>query len=141
MDADEDVWLTRDWRTSIGVSAESAVSGISRTAQADLRTFRSDRTEFLGIGAVVELISLLFAQNGFDVAAAAQHSQHKHTVAVESIRDDVLADWERANARTEIVITLSIITVGLLAFRWIVNRMPVLKEHPDYPAETSTEGK
>ncbi|MDO8491052.1 MAG: NrfD/PsrC family molybdoenzyme membrane anchor subunit [Dehalococcoidia bacterium] len=36
---------------------------------------------------------------------------------------------------TEIAITLAIVTVGLLAFRWIVNRMPILYEHPDYPAE------
>lgn len=34
---------------------------------------------------------------------------------------------------TEVAITLAIVTVGLLTFRWIVNRMPVLQEHPDYP--------
>lgn len=32
----------------------------------------------------------------------------------------------------EFVITLSIVTVGLLAFRWIVNRMPILRDHPAY---------
>jgi Ni/Fe-hydrogenase subunit HybB-like protein len=32
----------------------------------------------------------------------------------------------------EFVVTISIITVGLLTFRWIVNRMPVLYDHPDY---------
>ncbi|MFH1010478.1 MAG: NrfD/PsrC family molybdoenzyme membrane anchor subunit [bacterium] len=36
---------------------------------------------------------------------------------------------------TEFVVTITIITVGLLTFRWIVNRMPVLWEHPDYPSE------
>jgi Ni/Fe-hydrogenase subunit HybB-like protein len=34
----------------------------------------------------------------------------------------------------EIVVTLTIVTVGLLTFRWIVNRMPVLREHPDFEA-------
>jgi len=32
----------------------------------------------------------------------------------------------------EFVIVLTIITIHLLTFRWIVNRMPVLREHPDY---------
>jgi len=35
----------------------------------------------------------------------------------------------------EITITITIITVGLLTFRWIVNRMPVLYVHPSYPVE------
>jgi hypothetical protein len=32
----------------------------------------------------------------------------------------------------EIVTSITIITIGVLTFRWIVNRMPVLREHPDY---------
>jgi len=32
----------------------------------------------------------------------------------------------------EFVVTACIVTMGLLAFRWIVNRMPVLHEHPDF---------
>lgn len=36
---------------------------------------------------------------------------------------------------TEIMISVTIITVFLLSFRWIVNRMPVLRKHPDYPDE------
>ncbi len=32
----------------------------------------------------------------------------------------------------EVVTTITIITLGLLTFRWIVNRMPVLHEHPEY---------
>ena len=35
----------------------------------------------------------------------------------------------------EFAVTISIVTVGLLTFRWIVNRMPVLYDHPMYPAE------
>lgn len=36
---------------------------------------------------------------------------------------------------TEFMVTITIITVGLLTFRWIVNRMPVLWEHPEYEPE------
>jgi Ni/Fe-hydrogenase subunit HybB-like protein len=32
----------------------------------------------------------------------------------------------------EILTTVTIVTLGVLTFRWIVNRMPVLREHPDY---------
>ena len=33
----------------------------------------------------------------------------------------------------EVMVSVTIITIGILMFRWIVNRMPVLREHPDYP--------
>lgn len=32
----------------------------------------------------------------------------------------------------ELITSITIITLGLLTFRWIVNRMPVLREHPEY---------
>ncbi len=35
---------------------------------------------------------------------------------------------------TELVITIGVITMGVLAFRWIVNRMAILYDHPDYEA-------
>jgi Ni/Fe-hydrogenase subunit HybB-like protein len=35
----------------------------------------------------------------------------------------------------EVAIVLSILTFHILLFRWILNRMPVLREHPDYPEE------
>jgi len=36
---------------------------------------------------------------------------------------------------SEFAITIFVVTVGLLTFRWIVNRMPVLYVHPKYPVE------
>jgi Ni/Fe-hydrogenase subunit HybB-like protein len=33
----------------------------------------------------------------------------------------------------EVMISVTIITIGVMMFRWIVNRMPVLHEHPDFP--------
>lgn len=35
-------------------------------------------------------------------------------------------DWK------EIWISITIVTAGVLVFRWIVNRMPILNKHPDY---------
>lgn len=35
----------------------------------------------------------------------------------------------------EFMITISIVTVGLLTFRWIVNRMPVLHDQPEFEPE------
>ncbi len=34
---------------------------------------------------------------------------------------------------TEIMMTVTIITFGLVLFKWIVNRVPVLKPDPKYP--------
>jgi Ni/Fe-hydrogenase subunit HybB-like protein len=33
----------------------------------------------------------------------------------------------------EIMVSVTIITIGILTFRWIVNRMPVLREDPSFP--------
>ncbi|MFC1945316.1 NrfD/PsrC family molybdoenzyme membrane anchor subunit [Chloroflexota bacterium] len=35
----------------------------------------------------------------------------------------------------EIVITITLVTMGLLVYKWIVNRLPVLKPHPEYGDE------
>ncbi len=35
----------------------------------------------------------------------------------------------------EYVVTITVITAGLLTFRWMVNRMPVLRDHPGYAVE------
>ena len=35
----------------------------------------------------------------------------------------------------EFVVTIMVVTTGLITFRWIVNRMPVLYDHPDYPPQ------
>ena len=36
----------------------------------------------------------------------------------------------------EITITVTIITIGVLVFQWMVNRMPILLQHPDYAGES-----
>ena len=49
----------------------------------------------------------------------------------------VALNWNVANRYVpswmEILTSLTIITIGVLTFRWIVNRMPILREHPAYP--------
>lgn len=32
----------------------------------------------------------------------------------------------------EVIVVLAVITIEILVYRWIVNRMPVLRQHPDY---------
>ena len=39
-----------------------------------------------------------------------------------------------APAWTEIWVTVSLITLAVVVFRWIAHRMPIMYEHPDYPA-------
>lgn len=45
-------------------------------------------------------------------------------------------NWNVANRYVpswmEVWVSLTIITIGVLVFRWIVNRMPILVEHPKY---------
>ncbi len=37
----------------------------------------------------------------------------------------------------EFLIVIAVITIEILVYRWIVNRMPVLREHPEYKGEHS----
>jgi Ni/Fe-hydrogenase subunit HybB-like protein len=39
-----------------------------------------------------------------------------------------------APAWTEVWVTVSLITLAVVVFRWIANRMPIMYEYPDYPA-------
>jgi Ni/Fe-hydrogenase subunit HybB-like protein len=32
----------------------------------------------------------------------------------------------------EVVLTTTVVTIGILTFRWIMNRMPILCDHPDF---------
>ncbi len=48
----------------------------------------------------------------------------------------VAMNWNVANRYVpswmEILMSVTIITIGVLTFRWIVNRMPILREHPAF---------
>jgi Ni/Fe-hydrogenase subunit HybB-like protein len=50
----------------------------------------------------------------------------------------IAVNWSRPTpyypSWMEIVVSLTIVTIGVITFRWIVNRMPVLRQHPGYDA-------
>lgn len=50
-----------------------------------------------------------------------------------NVADRYLPSW------MEVLTSIAIVTLGLLTFRWIVNRMPVLREHPEYRGAHLTE--
>jgi Ni/Fe-hydrogenase subunit HybB-like protein len=35
----------------------------------------------------------------------------------------------------EVMLTVTVVTIGILTFQWIMNRMPILYEHPDFEPE------
>jgi hypothetical protein len=35
----------------------------------------------------------------------------------------------------EFIVILAVVAIEIIVYRWIVNRMPVLADHPDYPEE------
>jgi Ni/Fe-hydrogenase subunit HybB-like protein len=49
----------------------------------------------------------------------------------------VAMNWSRPESYypqwMEVMVSVTIVTIGVLTFRWIVNRMPVLREQPGYP--------
>ena len=51
----------------------------------------------------------------------------------------IALNWELADRELfywkEFLIVIGVITIEILVYRWIVNRMPVLREHPDYKGE------
>ncbi len=61
-------------------------------------------------------------------------------VVLDRINTSVIAfNWNAAERYyphwMEVTITIGIITMEILAFRWIVNRMAILYDHPDYPSD------
>jgi Ni/Fe-hydrogenase subunit HybB-like protein len=61
-------------------------------------------------------------------------------IVLNRINTSVIAfNWNAAERYyplwTEIVITIGVITMGVLTFRWIVNRMAILYDHPRYKLE------
>ena len=48
-------------------------------------------------------------------------------------------NWQLPNREflnwREFLIVVAIVTIQILIYRWIVNQMPVLREHPEYKGE------
>jgi Ni/Fe-hydrogenase subunit HybB-like protein len=59
-------------------------------------------------------------------------------VVVYRLNISVIAmNWNAAQryvpSAIEVLTSVTIVTIGVLTFRWIVNRMPILHAHPEYP--------
>lgn len=58
-------------------------------------------------------------------------------IVINRLNVSVIAfNWDVADRYvprwSEIIVTLMIVTLLVISFRWVVNRMPVLRPHPDY---------
>jgi len=61
-------------------------------------------------------------------------------IIVNRLNISVVAyNWNQPNhyvpAWSELLLSVGLVAVGVVAFRWIVNRMPVLKAHPAFPQQ------
>jgi len=76
---------------------------------------RHDRVDLVRVASVIAVLGVVL--NRLNVSIITYHWNAAHRY---------IPNWQ------EVVVTLTIVTVGLLAFRWIVNRMPVLRDHPEF---------
>jgi Ni/Fe-hydrogenase subunit HybB-like protein len=60
-------------------------------------------------------------------------------IALNRLNVSVIAyNWNLPSAERyspswmEVWVSVTLVTIGVLAFRWIVNRMPIMSEHPEY---------
>ncbi len=79
---------------------------------------RKNKVSLIRFAAIFTIIGVII--NRFNVTMIALNWQLPHRE---------FFDWR------EFLIVLAVITVEILVYRWIVNRMPVLREHPDYKGE------
>jgi Ni/Fe-hydrogenase subunit HybB-like protein len=56
-------------------------------------------------------------------------------VSIIAYNWDIPASMKYYPRWSEIALTLGVVTMLVLAYRWIVNRMPIMREHPEYESE------
>lgn len=76
---------------------------------------RHERVDLVRIASVIAVIGVVLNRLNVSIITYRWNASDRY-----------VPNWQ------EIVVTLTIVTIGLLTFRWIVNRMPVLREDPDY---------
>ncbi|MFC1942897.1 NrfD/PsrC family molybdoenzyme membrane anchor subunit [Chloroflexota bacterium] len=81
---------------------------------------KNSKVGLVQFAAVLTIIGIII--NRFNVSLIALNWQLPHRE---------FFDWR------EFLIVIAVITIEILVYRWIVNRMPVLREHPDYQGEDS----
>lgn len=79
--------------------------------------FRERNAKIVRVGGVLGVLGVIL--NRFNVTMIA-------------FNYDLPADQRYVPHWMEIWASVTLVTVGVLVFRWIVNRMPIVREHPDY---------
>ena len=93
--------------------------------------------EIVGFILVPSLLYAYGARNGFATLIRGVAAWTVVGVVVNRLNVSVIAmNWQVSPhyfpSWMEMMTTLTVITMGVLSFRWIVNRMPVLHEDPRY---------
>ncbi len=98
--------------------------------------------EVLGFVVVPMLFMIYAYQNsnatmvrGASIAAAVGIILNRVNVAIVAFNWHLPWELRYVPSWMEITITITIIAMGLLTFRWIINRMPILSPHPEFPEE------
>jgi Ni/Fe-hydrogenase subunit HybB-like protein len=93
--------------------------------------------ELLGFVLLPSLMFAVAVRSG-DVAGVRRAAVIAVTgVVVNRLNVSIVAfNWNAAEryvpSLAEVVVSVTLVTMGVLVFRWIVNRMPVLHEHPGF---------
>jgi len=84
--------------------------------------YRERNTGLIKVSAVISVLGIVF--NRFNVSLVAFNWELP-------LQERYFPSW------MEIWISVFVVTVGVLVFRFVVNNMPVLRAHPDFPEEKS----
>ncbi len=98
--------------------------------------------EVLGFVGIPALVMIYAVQNsrpvmvrGAAIAAAIGVLLNRVDITIVAFNWGLPWEYRYVPSWMEVVITITIISIGLLTFRFIVNRMPILHEHPDFEPE------
>jgi Ni/Fe-hydrogenase subunit HybB-like protein len=98
--------------------------------------------EVLGFVAVPALFMIYAVQNkragivrGAAIGAAVGVLLNRVDVTIVGFNWQLPWKYRYYPSWMEVVITVTIIAIGIMTFRAIINRMPILYEHPDFPQE------
>ena len=98
--------------------------------------------EVLGFVAIPALVMMYAVQNhsatmvrGAAIAAGIGVLLNRVDLTIVAFNWQLPWKYRYVPSWMEITITVTIITIGILLFRFIVNRMPILHEHPDFATE------
>jgi len=95
--------------------------------------------EVLGFVAVPVLVMICAVQDsnatmvrGAAIAAAIGVLLNRVNITIVAFNWQLPWEYRYVPSWMEVVITVTIIAIGLMTFRFIVNRMPILYDHPDF---------